>query len=59
MQDFRDNAKKTTIKNDHQLAILDFISAKFGMGVSPFPCVGPLILFYIHGSDILLCFSIT
>ena len=23
------------------------------------PCVGPLILFYIHGSDILLCFSIT
>ena len=28
MQDFRENVKKT-IKNDRQLAILDFISAKF------------------------------
>ena len=51
--------RKKTIKNDHQLAILDFISAKFGMGVSPCPCVGPHILFYIHGSDILVCFLIT
>ena len=48
MQDFRDNEKKT-IKNDRQLAILDFISAKFVMGYSH-------ILFYMHGPAFLLCF---
>ena len=58
MQDFRDNAKKT-IKNDSQLAILNFISAKFVMGVSPCSCVSPHILFYKHGPAILLCFLIT
>ena len=40
-----------TIKNDRQSAILDFISAKFLMG---YPCASPYILFYMHGSDILL-----
>ena len=45
MQDFRDNEKKTN-KNDRQLAILDFISAKFVMG---YPCMSPHILFYMHG----------
>ena len=53
MQDFRDNDKKQTIKNDRQLAILDFISAKFVMG---YPCVSPHILFYMHGPAFLLCF---
>ena len=53
MQDFRDNVKKT-IKNARQLAILDFISAKCVMGVSPCPCVSPDILFYIHGPATLL-----
>ena len=52
MQDLRDNEKKT-IKNDRQLAILDFISAKFVMG---YPCVSPRILFYMHGPAFLLCF---
>ena len=52
MQDFRDNEKKTII-NDRQLAILDFISAKFVMGYS---CVSLHILFYMHGPAILLCF---
>ena len=45
MQDFRDNEKKT-IKNNRQLAILDFISVKFVMG---YPCVSPRILFYAPG----------
>ena len=55
MQDFRDNDKKQTIKNDRHLmmAILDFISAKFVMG---YPCVSPHILFYMHGPAFLLCF---
>ena len=48
MQDFRDNEKKTN-KNDRQLAILDFISAKFVMG---YPCVSPHILFMVQ----LFCF---
>ena len=52
MQDFRDNEKKT-IKNDRQLAILDFISAKFVMG---YPSVSPHILFYVPGPVFLLCF---
>ena len=52
MQDFRDNEKKI-IKNDRQMAILDFISAKFVMGD---PCVSPHILFYMHGLAFLLCF---
>ena len=52
MQDFRDNEKKT-IENDRQLAILDFISAKFVMG---YPCVSPHILFYMHGPAFLHCF---
>ena len=52
MQDFRDNEKKT-IKNDRQLAILDFISAKFVMG---YPCVSHHMLFYMHGPAFLLCF---
>ena len=34
------------MKNDRQLAILDFIFAKFVMG---YPCVSPHILFYMHG----------
>ena len=55
MQDFRDNEKKTT-KNDRQLTILDFISAKFVLGYS---CVGPHILFYMHGPASLLCFPVT
>ena len=58
MQDYRDNAKKT-IKTARQLAILNFISAKFVMGVIPCPLVSPHILFYIHGVAILLCFLIT
>ena len=58
MQDYRDNAKKT-IKTARQLAILNFISAKFVMGVSPCLFVSPHILFYIHGVAILLCFLIT
>ena len=48
--------KKRTIKNDRQLGILDFISAKFVMG---YPCVSPHILFHIHGPAfcfVLLCF---
>ena len=52
MQDFRDNEKKA-IKNDRQLAILDFISAKFVMG---YHCVSPHFLFYMHGPAFLLCF---
>ena len=52
MKDFRDNEKKT-IKNDRQLAIFDFISAKVVMG---YPCVSPHILFYMHGPAFLLCF---
>ena len=55
MQDFRDNEKKT-IKNDRQLAILDYISAKFVMG---YPCVSPHILFYVPGLVFLLCFWVT
>ena len=55
MQDFRDNEKKT-IKNERQLAILDFIFAKFVMG---YPCVSPHILFYMHGPAFLLCFWVT
>ena len=55
MQDFRDNEKKI-IKNDRQLAILDFISAKFVMG---YPCVSPHILFYMHDPSFLLCFCVT
>ena len=47
MQHFRDNEKK----NVSQSAILDFISAKFTMG---YPCVSSYILFYMHGSAILL-----
>ena len=43
MQDFRHNA------------ILDFISGKFVMG---YPCVGPYILFYIHGPAILHFFEL-
>ena len=49
MQYFRDNEKKT-IKNDRQLALLDFISAKFAMGY-PYH-----ILFYMHGPAFLVCF---
>ena len=45
MQDFRDNEKKTN-KNNRQLAILDFVSAKF---VTGYPCASPYILFYMHG----------
>ena len=41
MQDFRDDEK--IFLNDRQLAILDFISAKFVIG---YPCVSPDILFY-------------
>ena len=52
MQDFQDNEKKT-ITNYGQLAILDFISAKFVMG---YPCVSPHILLYMHGPAFLLCF---
>ena len=37
-----------------QLAILDFISAKFVMG---YPCVRHYILLYIHGPVFLLCFT--
>ena len=50
MQDFRDNEKKT-IKNGRQLAILDFISAKFVMG---YPSVSPNMLSYMHGPAFLL-----
>ena len=52
MQYFRDNEKKT-IKNDRQLDILDFISAKFVMG---YYCVSTYLLFYMHGPAFLLCF---
>ena len=52
MQDFQDNEKKT-IKNYHQLAILDFISAKFVMG---YPCVSPYILFHMLGSALFLSY---
>ena len=52
MQDFRDSEKEI-IKNDRQLAILDFISTKFVMG---YPCVSPHILFYMHGPAFWLCF---
>ena len=52
MQDFGDNGKKT-IKNDRQSDILDLISAKFVMVYS---CASPYILFYMHGTSILLCF---
>ena len=45
--------RKRTIKNDRQLAILDFISAKCGMG---YPCVSPHILIHMHGPAFLLCF---
>ena len=45
--------RKKTIENDHQLAILDFISAKFVMG---YPCVSPHIFLYMHGPAFLLCF---
>ena len=45
--------KKKTIKNDRQLAILDFIYAKF---VMDYPCVSPHILVYMHGPAFLLCF---
>ena len=55
VQEFRDNEKKT-IKNYRQLAILDFISAKFVMGC---PCVSPYILFYMHVPAFLLCFWVT
>ena len=53
MQDFPDNEKKKTIKNDRQSAILDFISAKFVMG---YACMSPYILFYMHRPAILLFF---
>ena len=53
MQDFRDNEKKT-IENDRQLAILDFISAKFVMG---YPCVSPHI-FCMHGPAFFLSFEL-
>ena len=43
-------------KNGRQSAILDFISAKF---VTGYYCVIPYILFYIHGSAISLCFTVT
>ena len=42
---------RKTIKNYRQLAILDFISAKFVMG---YPCVSPHILIYIQGPAFLL-----
>ena len=48
MQHFRKNEKKT-IKNEHQSAIVDFISAKFIIG---YPCGSPYILFYVHGPAI-------
>ena len=50
MQDFRDYEK-----NKFEMAILDFISAKFVMG---YPYVRPYILFYIHGPAILLFFEL-
>ena len=52
MQNFRDDEKKT-IKNDRQLAILNYISAKFVMG---YFCASQHILFYMHGPAFLLCF---
>ena len=48
--------RKKTIKNDRQLAILDFISAKFVMGYS---CVSLHIMFYMLGPAFLLCFWVT
>ena len=53
-QDFRDNEKKT-IKNDRQLAILAFISAKFVMG---YPCVSPHILLCMHGPAFCFVFEL-
>ena len=50
MQNARNNEKKT-IKNDRLLGIYDFISATFVMG---YHCVIPYILFYIHGSALLI-----
>ena len=52
MQDSRDNDKKS----DRQLAIFDFIYAKF---VTGYPCVILHILFYMHGPAFLLCFWVT
>ena len=40
-------------KQLRQLAILDFITAKFVIG---YPSVSPHILFYMHGPAFLLCF---
>ena len=45
---------RKTIKNGHQSAILNIISAKFVMG---YPCE-TLHFIYIHGPAILHCFSV-
>ena len=54
MQDFRDHEKK--IQMAHWRPFFDFFSTKFVMG---YPCVGPCILFYIHGPALLHFFRAT